>query len=131
MQAVAKRWCWRLGVKPRGDEEDAALVAACENSLRETGQQPDRFFHAHRGGRIAEDGLGEILSRYQPVPEEHDYWRDQAPQSMLIDEVESLWSAIDEHDDWQPLHDKIAALRRMSDAYGDAPQSAGHTRGSR
>ena len=32
---------------------------------------------------------------------------------MLIDEVETIWSAIDERDDWAPLHDKIKAIRRM------------------
>jgi hypothetical protein len=35
---------------------------------------------------------------------------------MYIDEVESIWSAVDERDDWAPLHAKIAAVRRMGDA---------------
>jgi len=33
------------------------------------------------------------------------------PQTLTIEEVEAIWSAIDEGDDWNPLHDKIAALR--------------------
>ena len=45
---------------------------------------------------------------------------------MLIDEVESIWSAIDENDDWQPLFDKVAALRRMGEAHGPALAPAGH-----
>ena len=48
---------------------------------------------------------------------------------MLIDEVEAIWSAIAEHDDWAPFEAKIAAVRRMGDAMtsdarrltGDAP----------
>jgi hypothetical protein len=126
MEAVARRWCWRLGVKQRGAEADAALVAACEKTLRETKAQPDAFFHTHRGGRNAEGELSEALSQYSPVESDHDYWRESEPQSMLIDEVETLWSAIDERDDWQPLNDKIEAIRRMGDAHGPAPRPAGH-----
>jgi hypothetical protein len=37
---------------------------------------------------------------------------DVTPQTMTIGEVEAIWSAIDGSDDWQPLHDKIAAIRR-------------------
>ncbi len=45
---------------------------------------------------------------------------------MLIDEVEAIWAAIAERDDWQPLYDKVAALRRMGDALGEPPAPAGH-----
>jgi hypothetical protein len=45
---------------------------------------------------------------------------------MLIEEVEEIWSSIDERDDWQPLFDKVAALRRMGEAHGHAPAPAGH-----
>lgn len=40
---------------------------------------------------------------------------------MHIDEVEAIWSAIDRDDDWAPLHAKVAAIRRMGDALGEAP----------
>jgi len=46
---------------------------------------------------------------------------------MLIDEVEAIWSAIAERDDWQPLHDKIAAVRRMGAALGEPPRPADHS----
>ena len=45
---------------------------------------------------------------------------------MLIDEVETIWSAIAERDDWVPLHAKLAALRRMGEALGEPPLPAGH-----
>ena len=45
---------------------------------------------------------------------------------MLIDEVEAIWSAIDERDDWQPLQDKVERLRRMGEAHGPAPSPSGH-----
>jgi hypothetical protein len=35
---------------------------------------------------------------------------------MHIEEVESIWSAIAERDDWRPFNDKVAAIRRMGEA---------------
>jgi hypothetical protein len=35
---------------------------------------------------------------------------------MPIDEVESMWSAIDQRDDWAPLAAKVAAIRDMGAA---------------
>jgi serine/tyrosine/threonine adenylyltransferase len=32
------------------------------------------------------------------------------PETMVIDEVEAIWSAIDRDDDWTPLHTKIARI---------------------
>ena len=127
MAAVARRWCWRLGVQSQGIEADTQLVAACEAVMREGALQPDAFFFAHRGGRGAAQGaLGEALAGHEPVADTHPYWADPAPQSMLIEEVEAIWAAIDEGDDWAPLHAKVAALRRMGEAHGPAPAPAGH-----
>jgi hypothetical protein len=43
------------------------------------------------------------------------------PCSMHIDEVETIWSAIAERDDWTPLHDKVAAIRDMGAAHSPKP----------
>ncbi|BDI60687.1 protein adenylyltransferase SelO family protein [Qipengyuania nanhaisediminis] len=128
MEAVARRWCWRLGIISRGSETDGALVSACEKAMRETGVQPDRFFFDHRGGRGATGELAEALDGYQAVPGacDHPYWDRDAPETMLIDEVEAIWSAIDASDDWQSLNDKITRLREMGDAHGAPPKPAGH-----
>jgi hypothetical protein len=41
---------------------------------------------------------------------------------MNIAEVEAIWSAIADHDDWRPFDDKITAVRRMGEAMiQDAP----------
>lgn len=126
MEAVGRRWCWRLGVVSRGSEADGALVSACEKALTESDEAPDVFFFRHRGGRNAEGELEEVLSEYEVVESDHPYWSDETPQSMLIDEVEAIWAAIDERDDWQPLHDKVAAIRRMGEAHCASPSPADH-----
>jgi hypothetical protein len=41
---------------------------------------------------------------------------------MHIEEVEAIWSAIAQGDDWQPFEDKVTAVRRMGEAIRtDAP----------
>lgn len=127
-QAMARRWCWRLGVEPRGTDEDAAMIAACEQAMVATGSGVDAFFFAHRGGRgpFPDDRLREALAPYRPVGADHAYWADEAPQSMLIDEVEAIWAPIAADDDWSALHAKVAAVRRMGEALGPPPAAAGH-----
>ena len=127
MEAAARRWCWRLGVQSRGAEADARLVGTCEAIMSATGEQPDAFFFRHRGGRNAQGELAQALEGYEPVEDTHVYWSGDAPQTMLIEEVESIWSAIADKDDWQPLERKVAALRSMGEAHGEAPRPAGHS----
>jgi uncharacterized protein YdiU (UPF0061 family) len=126
--AMARRFCWRLGVESRGLEHDMALIGAAERAMRETEVGPDAFFHAHRGGRGAAGVLAETLADYAPVANDHPYWAGNSPEAMLIDEVEAVWAAIAERDDWQPLADKIAAVRALGDALGEPPRPAGHER---
>lgn len=38
---------------------------------------------------------------------------DTPPETLVIAEVEALWEAIANHDDWAPLETKIAAIRAM------------------
>jgi uncharacterized protein YdiU (UPF0061 family) len=125
-RALTRRFCWRLGVESRGLEHDSALIAAAEKAMREGEIGPDTFFFRHRRGRNSAGALAEALDGYRPAKNDNGYWSEAEPQSMLIDEVEAIWSAIAERDDWQPLHHKVAAVRRMGDALGEPPTPAGH-----
>jgi hypothetical protein len=122
---MTRRFCWRLGVGSRGIEPDSALIAAAEKTMRQDAIGPDLFFFRHRGGRATTGPLADALAGYEAVTDDHACWSDDSPQAMLIDEVEAIWSAIAEHDDWQPLTDKIAAVRRMGEALGEPPLPAG------
>lgn len=126
-QAVARRFCWRLGVVP-GDGTSAMIEAAVQGMVT-TGTGIDRFFHDWRGG-VQREGVEysdaawgafrAAVAGFEAVPgaRDHDYWADEAPCSMHIDEVEAIWAAIAEGDDWGPLYAKVAAVRRMGAAYG-------------
>ncbi|MEO6153330.1 MAG: protein adenylyltransferase SelO family protein, partial [Croceibacterium sp.] len=124
--AMSRRFTWRLGVTSQGPERDLAVIEVAERAMRESDAGPDAFFFAHRGGRGAPGPLAEALTGYAPLDHAHGYWSDSAPQTMLIDEVEAIWSSIAERDDWRPLVDKIAALRRMGEAHNEPPAPAGH-----
>jgi uncharacterized protein YdiU (UPF0061 family) len=124
--AMAVRWCWRLGVSPRGLEDDSELISLCEQVMAETGVCPDAFFFAHRGGRNATGPLAEALAPYTAVADEHPYWTAPAPQTLLIEDVEAVWAPIAEADDWSLFEAKVAALRHMGAAHGSPPPPAGH-----
>ena len=96
--------------------------------MRESGEAPDLFFHRHRFGSLADGALPDALSGYQRMGEPPT--DDESPPSLVIDEVERIWAAIAESDDWQPLMNTVAAIRRLGDRLGPAPEPAGHTRSS-
>ncbi|QQV76267.1 YdiU family protein [Sphingomonas aliaeris] len=119
--AVSSAILWRLGFSPKNPAEDLALIQAIEPALRETGVQVDRFFHDCFAIGIP-DSYGPafvaaraMLDTYTPRKVRSDYWTGE-PCSMLIDEVEAIWSAIDERDDWAPLYAKVARIRGMGEA---------------
>jgi uncharacterized protein YdiU (UPF0061 family) len=126
-QALARRFTWRLGVESRGLEADSALIAAAEHAMRDSGVAPDHFFFRHRGRRARSDGdFGDLLAAYAATEDDDPLWGEAAPPSLIIDEVERIWEAIDRRDDWSPLNKQVAAIRRLGQALGPAPIPAGH-----
>ena len=113
-------------------QSDSELAAALIEALRAREAPIDRFFFDWRGGRDPGDRAlsGRAVprrwrrrSKAARAARTHPYWSDEAPCSMHIDEVEAIWSAIAERDDWQPFNAKVAAVRRMGEAMAqDAPQ---------
>ncbi|HET7710277.1 MAG TPA: YdiU family protein [Sphingomicrobium sp.] len=123
----------RLLVAPRGGQEDRELAAALITALATRAVSIDRIYFDWRGGRDpGADAYpqpefralaGRLEGRDRAIA--HRYWSDDSPCSMYIEEVEAIWAAIAEHDDWQPLQDKIAAIRRLGKAMvEDAPAAS-------
>ncbi|MBU3076634.1 protein adenylyltransferase SelO family protein [Sphingomonas quercus] len=119
----------RLGVTLATEADRLALLEAMQAALTDGGVGIDRFFFDWRGGRLRREadaydapafaGFRLAVAHAAPVAgaTDHDYWAEEAPCSMHIDEVEAIWSAIAERDDWAPLYAKVEAIRRMGEAH--------------
>ncbi|HWE47595.1 MAG TPA: YdiU family protein [Caulobacteraceae bacterium] len=126
----------RLGVKPRTPEEDSALaqtllqvLAAGGEALRweplffdwfggeasrgrATGGPRAAFY---RSGALAESfpAFEAALADYEPDRPERlnaRYFARPEPEELLYDEIEAIWAAIAERDDWSPFHAKVEAI---------------------
>ena len=116
----------RLGVAPADEEDDRRLAATLIKALATREATIDRIFFDWRGGRDPGvelypsepfRALAKALEGRERA-QLHPYWSGPAPSSMHIDEVEAIWSAIADRDDWQPFNDKVNAIRFMGEAMG-------------
>ena len=133
----------RLALKPRGFEEDGALVRQLYRFLAVSGVGYERFFFDWRGGlvslRRAEasperaayatpefEPLRATLAGYTASEDarlDHPYFAGE-PCTLLIDEIERIWDAIAGADDWSLFEAKLRDIQRMGDAYGTIPAAA-------
>lgn len=125
-ESFTEHFCWRLGVKSEGFEKDKPLVVAAEKALATKSSTIDKFFHdwarsnspQHKNyDRTEFDDLRtEIELRTRSRLLKNDYWKQESPCSMHIEEVEAIWTSIADHDDWQPLTNKVDDIRKMAAA---------------
>ena len=139
-EALAAAVLARLGVRPRGAEADVALATASLRALAEGGAalRWEPFFFDWFGGagsapRALEGPRGasyggeqarafrSLLDGYEPADPDRlraPYFQRPEPEELLYDEIEAIWAAIAEADDWGPFQDKIARIGEARAAYG-------------
>ena len=129
-QSLVEAMLQRLGIG-RG-ENDREIARALIRSLATRARPIDQIFFDWRGGHdpgtklYPADEFRELarLLKGREQPKSHAYWSDGPVCSMHIEEVEAIWSAIAEGDDWQPFNNKVKAIRLMGEAFRqDAPAS--------
>lgn len=120
--AITDAFLWRLGRASASPEADRALVQESERALRETGTAIDRFFFdafaqplPDSYGPAWDEARALLAAAPLRAERSHPYWAGE-PCAMLIEEVEAIWSAIRDQDDWAPFDAKIAAIRNMGEA---------------
>ncbi len=128
----------RLGVKPVSAEADVDLVNAAFRALAEGGEalRWEPFFFDWFGGVASEgralagarSGLygGEAFTAFRqklagfesdrPERLAHAYFSRSNPEELLYDEIEALWAAIADHDDWTLFGAKIDTIREAGAA---------------
>jgi uncharacterized protein YdiU (UPF0061 family) len=122
------RFMWRLGLLAPDDASARTFVVAAVEALRGSDVLIDRFFFDWRRGDIdAPRYPGEAWDKVRAARTalqlregalDHPYWQGEAPISMHIEEVESIWAGIADNDDWDALHAKVADIREMGEAHG-------------
>jgi uncharacterized protein YdiU (UPF0061 family) len=135
-EAVVAQLLARLGLVPRNADDDAALLRTTIGFLEGSPVSVDRFFFDWYGGeasaRRALDGpsaasyagdafttFRKNLAKYEPVAPERlaiPYYQGADPCSLLYDEIETIWAAIAERDDWAPFDAKLQAIAELRSA---------------
>lgn len=128
----------RLGLSPRGEVEDAALVQATFRAIAEGGEplrwepfffdwfcgDEARALATSRGAIYAGEAFGEfrrLIGTYEPDRPGrlgHPYFSRPEPEELLYDQIEAIWAAIDQADDWAPFDAKLAAIGAARRAWG-------------
>jgi uncharacterized protein YdiU (UPF0061 family) len=133
--ALAAGMAWRLGLPSLGADEDRTVARAVVTALATKKVGIDHFFFDWRGGERpgdepyadpAFDALAEAIGERRG-PRRHAYWAGEAPCSLLIDEVEEIWAAIAQADNWSLFEAKVAAIRRMGEALTEGARSSSRT----
>jgi uncharacterized protein YdiU (UPF0061 family) len=135
-EALRDRTLARLGVAPRDADTDLALATATWSFLESSKLGFEQLFFDLYGGsartgralsgpaRDRYDGprwttLRDLLAAYEPRSlraAQDPYFRCDSPCTLLIHEVEAIWSAIATRDDFRPLDAKLAEIRAMGRA---------------
>jgi len=126
----------RLGLRRSAiavSESDAELIDAVYRFLHESEVGFEQFFFDWYGGLAARERasrspeadkyaterftpVATLLERYteaRPGRLEVEYFRRDRPCTLLIDEIESLWSDIADRDDWSAFEAKLSQIEEM------------------
>ena len=88
------------------------------SSERAANSPASAFYKREDFQRVREQLLG-----FTPIGQErltHEYFNAPSPCTMLIDEVEEIWDAIAQNDNWEIFESKLQAITGMGAAYGFA-----------
>ncbi|MDP3491822.1 MAG: YdiU family protein [Hyphomonadaceae bacterium] len=128
--AFRSRMLGVLGLKPMSEERDLALLKSLFAWMNETrAAWPQVFFDWFGGAASETRAAGSPLAKlyagagFETVrralmehdaerPERlgHDYFAGNAPVSLVIEEVESLWENIAERDDWAAFNQHMGRI---------------------
>lgn len=128
----------RLGLKAQGEQADASFLQAVFKAIA-AGSEPLRwepfFFDwfckdearalaGPRGWLYQTEGFADFRRLLEPYEPDrpgrlgHPYFANAEPEELLYDEIEAIWAAIAETDDWSPFEAKLGAIDAARRAWG-------------
>ncbi|MBY0316266.1 MAG: YdiU family protein [Bdellovibrionales bacterium] len=134
-QEVIGLFLKKLNLRPLEDtEKNTDLFSATIEFLNATRCPYDSFFFDWFCGALSEDRahkserapfykkpefkvIHELLRSYKCLNEEilsQEYFQQKDSTFLLIDDIENIWTAIDQKEDWSLFQNKITALRKRS-----------------
>lgn len=133
--ALPEAFLRRLGLQPKSRQQDKNFLQVLSDTLLTTQLPFEGFFFdwfcGDEGRALTRPNLAiynsrqfidlrKLLNNYQPErPKrlQHEYFAAETPQTLLIDQVESLWQPIAENDDWQEFEQIIIRIGQARLAY--------------
>ncbi|HVJ19871.1 MAG TPA: YdiU family protein [Polyangiaceae bacterium] len=135
-RARARKLVRRLGVLPGDPDDDHTLAEACWDFLARRSVGYDEFFFDWWGGPASSaralssarapsyaaaefSALRRLLEGRSPAGADRlgePYFQGDAPCSLLIDEIEAIFSAVAERNDFGPFEQKLERIRELGAA---------------
>jgi serine/tyrosine/threonine adenylyltransferase len=122
----------RLNLKAKHTSKESELVPLFFGMLQENNLNFEQVFFDFNSKRVLEQN--QILSKYEKLAPElikeldqfdvasksiqmHSYFNAEAPVTLLIDEIENIWSFISQKDDWSIFEKKLQSIRSFRGIY--------------
>lgn len=124
----------RLGLAAGAPEADDALIRALFTFLRES-KAPfeqamfDLYGGPARLGRLSSspsarfyagadfEALRDAIVKRSPMREPDSYFERAQPVTLLYDDIEQVWSKIEQADDWSDFESKLSEIENVRPAY--------------
>ncbi|MBS3849679.1 YdiU family protein [Devosia sp. BSSL-BM10] len=136
--ALPRSMLRRLGLKPTDIESDGAFITTLFEFLGASQAPYEQFLFDWRGGSLSAERaaaspaaehytsasfvpIADALEAYAPSADvnlDHAYFARSRPRTMLIDEVEAIWTPIAQDDDWTLFEKTLEEIAQMRQAYG-------------
>jgi uncharacterized protein YdiU (UPF0061 family) len=129
---VQSAFLHRLNLKPSAPETNASLLASFFGMMQENSLGFEQVFFDFFSKRVLT--APQLLSKYEKIGAallrqiekfeieneelvKHPYFAEEAPCTLLIEEIESIWKDISDRDDWSAFEKKLQSIRNFRGIY--------------
>lgn len=130
--ALQEYFCKRLNIKHSTQNETADLISQFFQDLEKSGLKFESFFYELHSLRVFSNSSLQLkyeklapdllrkLEKFevaQPNKAHDSYFQQEQPETLLIDEIESIWEPIATQNDWNRFNNKLTSIRKFRGLY--------------